>query len=77
MGVAFGRVDSLQRVRHRRLSLDELAAIGERVGRHVEDAHDEGARAELESAGAKAPGEARAEGYGHGEFLTNGKLRKL
>jgi hypothetical protein len=39
---------------------EELAAVGEGVGREVEDAHDQGSRAELEGPGAKAPGKARA-----------------
>ncbi len=44
----------------------EVAAVGEGVGRDVEDAHDEGARAEREGAGAEVPVVMAAGGEGHG-----------
>ena len=54
--------------------VEELAAVGEGVGRDVEDAHDERPRAEREGAGAKAPVEARADGKGHGSSWRTTKL---
>ena len=48
--------------------VSEVAAVGEGVGGDVEDAHDEGARAEREGAGAEVPVVMGARGEGHGEF---------
>ena len=42
----------------------EMAAVGEAVGRDVEDAHDDGSRAEWEGAGAEAPFVESACGHG-------------
>ena len=47
----------------------EVAAVGEGVGRDVEDAHDEGSPAEREGAGAQAPVEAGTRGEGHGRSV--------
>jgi hypothetical protein len=43
----------------------EVAAVGEGVGCDVEDAHDESARAQRESAGSQAPVEAGTREEGH------------
>ncbi len=48
----------------------EVAAVGEGVGRYVEDAHDEGAMAERECAGSEVPVEVWAWGEGHGGILV-------
>ena len=45
------------------------APVGKGVGRDVEDAHDEGSRAEGESAGAEMPVVMSAPRQGHGEIL--------
>jgi len=50
----------------------EVAAVGEGVGRDVEDAHDEGSLAEGEGAGAEVPVEGRASDEGHGGILDAG-----
>ena len=47
----------------------EVAAVGEGVGRDVEDAHDEGSLTEQERAGAEAPFVIDAGGEGHGRIL--------
>ncbi len=52
----------------------ELAAIGEAVGRDVEDAHDEGAIAEREGAGAETPEMPGARAEGHPGSLAAGML---
>ena len=41
------------------IGVDELSAIGERVGRNVHDAHNERALAELERTGTQLPIESR------------------
>ena len=46
----------------------EVAAVGEGVGRDVEDAHDDGPRAEGECASAEMPVVMAAGREGHGEF---------
>ena len=46
----------------------EVAAVGEGVGRDVEDAHDEGSLAEREGAGAEVPVEVGARCEGHGKI---------
>ena len=48
----------------------EVAAVGEGVGRDVEDAHDDCARAEWEDASAKVPVVMGATGEGHGWILA-------
>jgi len=48
---------------------EEVAAIGEAVGGDVEDAHDAGAWAKREGAGAEVPVKGRAWDEGHGEIL--------
>ncbi len=45
--------------------IEEASAVGEGVGRDVEDSHDERARAEREGAGAELPFEWVAVGEGH------------
>lgn len=50
---------------------EELAAIGEAVGRDVEDAHDEGLLAELEGASAELPDVSRAGAEGHLRILED------
>ena len=50
--------------------VEKHATIGEGVGRHIEDSHDEGPFAEFERAGAEAPGEAGPAGEGHIEKRT-------
>ncbi len=45
------------------------AAVGEGVGRDVEDAHDEGSATERECAGAELPVVMSARGEGHGGIL--------
>ena len=47
----------------------EVAAVGEGVGSDVEDAHDKGALAKWEGAGAEAPVITWAEREGHGGIL--------
>ena len=49
-----------------------MAAVGEGVGRDVEDAHDDGALAKRESAGAEAPVEAWARDERHEGILVSG-----
>ncbi len=56
------------------VEVEELAAIGEAVGGDVEDAHDEGAFAQLERAGAKSPGVPGAGAKGHPGILEAGGL---
>ncbi len=48
----------------------EVAAVGEGVGRDVEDAHDEGSLAQREGAGAEVPVVMAAGGEGHGGILA-------
>ena len=49
-----------------------MAAIGEGVGRDVEDAHDEGSPAERKSAGAEVPVVMGAKSEGHEGILEAG-----
>ena len=51
----------------------EVAAVGEAVGRDVQDAHDEGALAKRECAGAEVPVEVWPRGERHG----NNSVRQL
>ena len=48
------------------------AAVGEGVGRDVEDAHDEGSLAKREGAGAEVPVVMAAGREGHGAILDGG-----
>ena len=51
-----------------------MAAVGEGVGRYVEDAHDDGALAEREGPGADIPIEAWARSKGHEGILAGARL---
>jgi len=48
--------EQLHCVGHGRVCVEERTSIAEGVGCDVDDAHDEGATAELEGAGAQLPG---------------------
>jgi len=53
----------------------ELATVGEGVRSEVEDAHDEGARAEGECAGTELPDEFVAGGKGHTQMMLHSAQR--
>jgi hypothetical protein len=53
--------------------VEECAAVGERVGSNVEDAHNEGARAGGQGASAELPGGASSLGKGHPKTMLHAR----